>query len=226
MISRIQASISYQIVFVFAFSILIICSAVIWNINDIGYQTRSFEHYKISKTTYLDLNELETISKGIRYYFNSTQSSLEVSFPNSPDTSVFNDKEISHMKDVKTIIHYIYVLFALTLGIVIATIFGYIQNSYAKKRFFQLMIISSIITLVTTILIGVLMLFAFEQMFLLFHLISFNNDDWILNPSTDYLLMMYPLPFWFSVSARVGIMIIIISIISLIISVYSNRKLA
>jgi integral membrane protein (TIGR01906 family) len=70
------------------------------------------------------------------------------------------------------------------------------------------------------------MLFAFEQMFLLFHLISFNNDDWILNPSTDYLLMMYPLPFWFSVSARVGIMIIIISIISLIISVYSNRKLA
>tara|TARA_B100001540_G_scaffold248277_1_gene223832 strand:+ start:334 stop:753 length:420 start_codon:yes stop_codon:yes gene_type:complete len=139
---------------------------------------------------------------------------------------VFNDKEISHMKDVKTIIHYIYALFALTLGIVIATIFGYIQNSYAKKRFFQLMIISSIITLVTTILIGVLMLFAFEQMFLLFHLISFNNDDWILNPSTDYLLMMYPLPFWFSVSARVGIMIIIISIISLIISVYSNRKLA
>ena len=226
MISRIQASISYQIVTVFAFSVLVITASVIWNINDVGYQKRSFENYKISKTTYLNLDELEEISKGIRYYFNSRQSSLNIPFPNSPNTSVFNSTEISHMKDVKTIIHYIYALFILTLGILIATIIGYMRNPYAKKRFWQLIIISSSITLILTILVGILMLFAFEQMFLLFHLVSFNNDDWILNPATDYLLMMYPLPFWFSVSIRVGLMIIILSILSLIISIYCNRKLA
>ena len=32
----------------------------------------------------------------------------------------------------------------------------------------------------------------FDQLFLLFHLISFTNNLWLLDPTRDYLLMMYP----------------------------------
>ena len=46
---------------------------------------------------------------------------------------------------------------------------------------------------------------AFEQLFLLFHRLSFANDLWILNPYTDYLLILFPGPFWFDATMRVAL---------------------
>jgi len=42
-----------------------------------------------------------------------------------------------------------------------------------------------------------LIAFDFDQFFLQFHLLSFANDFWMLNPATDYLIMLFPQGFWF-----------------------------
>ncbi len=36
----------------------------------------------------------------------------------------------------------------------------------------------------------------FDRLFTQFHLLSFRNDLWLLDPRTDHLVQMYPLPFW------------------------------
>jgi len=38
-----------------------------------------------------------------------------------------------------------------------------------------------------------------------FHLISFANDFWMLDPRTDRLVQMFPDGFWFDVALGVGI---------------------
>lgn len=225
MISRIQASISYQLLFILAFCVFIIALAIVWNINDVNYQSRSFEHYNIPAKTGLNVAELTEIAESIRGYFNTIEEPLNVKFPHSPNHPVFTAKEISHMHDVKKIIHYVYLILLLTFLFLLGTIVGYLRSPVTRKRLSQMFALSSALTLGITILFGLSMLIAFDKMFLIFHLISFNNDDWILNPYTDYLLIMYPQPFWFSVSVRVGVIIIILSIISLIISLYFNRKI-
>ena len=45
--------------------------------------------------------------------------------------------------------------------------------------------------------LGLGTLFGFDELFLQFHLISFANDLWMLNPATDYLIMMFPKVFWY-----------------------------
>jgi integral membrane protein (TIGR01906 family) len=37
----------------------------------------------------------------------------------------------------------------------------------------------------------------FDEFFLQFHLISFANDLWLLDPTKDYLIMLFPQGFWF-----------------------------
>lgn len=45
-------------------------------------------------------------------------------------------------------------------------------------------------------LVGLISAVAFEQLFLLFHQVSFANDFWQLDPRRDYLVMMFPEGFW------------------------------
>lgn len=55
-------------------------------------------------------------------------------------------------------------------------------------------------------LIAAAMLLAFHLLFTQFHLLSFTNDLWMLDPRTDRLLLMFPDGFWFDVALGVGIL--------------------
>jgi integral membrane protein (TIGR01906 family) len=44
---------------------------------------------------------------------------------------------------------------------------------------------------------GLMISVNFEWFFYQFHLISFANDLWQLDPTTDYLIMLFPQGFWY-----------------------------
>ena len=210
MYKKIKSSLLYQGLFIISLGIAIITGSLIWNINDTGYQSKSFATHNISIQTGLNESELHDIAKSIRAYFNSSQEFLDVSFPSYPEYKVFNEKEVAHMKDVKHIIRYVYGFFLFSLIYVFIFIISYaISNNEYKRRLLDLISLSAFCTLLLITLFSLGMLFAFNKMFLLFHLISFNNDYWILDPYTDYLLILYPYPFWFNVCIRVAIMIVV-----------------
>jgi len=45
--------------------------------------------------------------------------------------------------------------------------------------------------------LGLGMLLNFDRLFLQFHLISFANELWLLDPTKDYLIMLFPRGFWY-----------------------------
>ena len=38
--------------------------------------------------------------------------------------------------------------------------------------------------------------FSFDQYFIYFHELAFDNDYWILDPNKDFLIKLYPIKFW------------------------------
>jgi integral membrane protein (TIGR01906 family) len=50
---------------------------------------------------------------------------------------------------------------------------------------------------VVVLALGLGALFNFEWLFLQFHLLSFANDFWLLDPTRDYLIMLFPGGFWY-----------------------------
>ena len=49
-------------------------------------------------------------------------------------------------------------------------------------------------------IIGIWALIDFDSLFLVFHHASFSNDLWKLDPSSDYLIMMFPEEFFMDAS--------------------------
>lgn len=62
-------------------------------------------------------------------------------------------------------------------------------------------ILGGVITAGLMIVLAVWALIGFEQFFILFHLISFSNAFWMLNPATDYLIRLFPEGFFYDAAA-------------------------
>ena len=61
--------------------------------------------------------------------------------------------------------------------------------------------------------LGTSFLLFFQELFIIFHEIAFNNDLWILNPNKDYLLMMYPEDFFRDVAILILVTSFILNVI-------------
>jgi integral membrane protein (TIGR01906 family) len=51
---------------------------------------------------------------------------------------------------------------------------------------------------------GLLSLLSFDELFLQFHLASFEGDCWLFDPTTDNLVMMFPQAFWNDSAVRLA----------------------
>ena len=54
------------------------------------------------------------------------------------------------------------------------------------------------------LVVGGLSYVDFGELFLRFHELSFSNDLWQLDPSRDYLLILFPEGFWLDVTLRIA----------------------
>ncbi|MBI2288210.1 MAG: DUF1461 domain-containing protein, partial [Chloroflexi bacterium] len=105
---------------------------------------------------------------------------------------------IAHLKDVKGLIR-------LDYGVLLGTLIyvaGYSTVSLLwRRRYWRRLargvVGGSILTLAFMLALGLGTLFGFDQLFLQFHLLSFANDFWQLDPSRDYLIMLFPGGFWY-----------------------------
>ena len=184
---------------------------------------------QISQNTGIKIDQLNQVSAQIKDYFRDAQEKLEVLLqePGKEVFNLFNQKEIDHMVDVKNLIKTT-ILFE-RVGLILLIIFfvfylfreGYISFYKNLKR---IMLVSFLIWSILLFLIVFGMIVDFNYTFTLFHKIMFTNDLWILDPNSDFLIMIYPQRFFLEISAAIIILFILINLI-IFLSFYSIRKL-
>ena len=62
------------------------------------------------------------------------------------------------------------------------------------------------LTFSLVLLVALLALVGFDRLFLYFHLVSFSNDLWILDPRHDYLIAMFPQGFFFDCTGAIAVL--------------------
>ena len=187
------------LLFVVAVPVLLIAASVAWAVNDLGLYARGFDKYDIPTVTGIEREDLVQVGREIRSYFHSTQEPLDVRTRiYGREQVLFNYREVIHMADVKDLIWVVYgtgalaLLFMSGVGVV-----GFVR----KGRSFAPALCRRILwgaeaTVGLVALVGLISLVAFDQLFLLFHRVSFANDFWQLDPRRDFLVMMFPEGFW------------------------------
>ena len=173
---------------------------------------------QISQNTGLKIDQLNEVSDQIKGYFKDDQEKLEILLqqPGRQVFSLFNQKEIDHMIDVKNLIQatLLFERIGLVLLLVFFIFFLFREGSNIFYENFKRIILGSFLIwsiLLFLIIFG--MIVDFNYTFTLFHKIMFTNDLWILDPNADFLIMIFPQRFFLEISAAIIILFLLINLI-------------
>jgi integral membrane protein (TIGR01906 family) len=204
-------------VFVLCLPGLLLSTSFSLAFNNLALYEYGFEKYSISQKTGLAENELEKAARGLISYFNSPDEFIDVTLEkDGKPLTLFNRREAIHLKDVKGLVWLDYRILLGTLVYVLGygglTLFW--QRGRHVRRLAGAAVWGSGLTLTAMLALGLGTLVGFDRLFLQFHLISFANDFWQLDPAKDYLIMLFPQGFWYDATlfitlATVGMALIL-----------------
>ena len=198
--------------------LFLVAGSVAWAVNDPGLYRNGFERYNTAARSGIADADLVKIGAELRRYFNTGAEPLAVRAPiYGIEQDVFNQREIAHMYDVKRLVrgtYWVAVGSGLWILATLAAGFAMQRQGYIAPAA-GLAVWGGAVTLLAVVGVGLASIAAFEQLFLLFHQLSFANDLWILNPYTDYLLILFPGGFWFDATMRVALTSVLGSVLLL-----------
>jgi integral membrane protein (TIGR01906 family) len=194
--------------FILSLPPLILSATIHLEFNSLRLYQDGFEKYNVSQTTGLDETELTKAASGLISYFSSDEDYISLTvIKNGEPFELFNQREIAHLKDVKALVK---LNFRLLLGTAIYVgVFAGMCLFWRKRRYRRQLVrgtfIGSIITLGMIVALGIGSAVAdFNQLFLQFHFLAFTNELWMLDPTRDYLIMLFPEGFWFDAALLMG----------------------
>ena len=188
--------------------LFLVAGSVTWAVNDPGLYRDGFERYHTAQRSGISDHDLIAIGAELRRYFNTSAEPLAVRAPiYGIEQEVFNRREVAHMYDVKRLVRGTYwVALGSALWILaMCALITAVDRTTLPVRAGRLAVWGGSVTLVAVFLVGLAAVASFEQLFLLFHRLSFANDLWMLDPRTDYLLIIFPAGFWFDATMRVAL---------------------
>jgi len=180
--------------------IVLLSASLSWAVNSLWLYEYGFEKYDVSQTTGLAEIELEKAATGLISYFNWGEANISLTvIKDGEPFELFNQREVAHLRDVKGLIRLDY---WVLLGTLIYTLsYAGVSLFWRRGRYWRQlawgMVSGSGITLALMLALGLGALLNFDQLFLQFHLISFTNELWQLDPTKDYLIMLFPQGFWY-----------------------------
>ncbi len=137
------------------------------------------------------------------------------------DLNYFTKTEQIHMQDVKTKLNFLKLVLILAALVLIFIIFYLIYTkhyNFLGNYLFQ----GAILTLAIIIIIDLISIFNFEQMFIKCHELIFSNYLWML-PSSSELLLMFPLQFFITFIKKVLLTSLILTLLLLGMGNYMKR---
>lgn len=189
--------------FILCLPVMLLTGSIGWAINSLWLYKDGFEKYEISRSTGLADTELEKAARGLISYFNSDEEYISLSAVKNDQTfELFNQREIAHLRDVKGLIRLDYRVLLGTLIYVLGYTAGSLfwPGKRYRRKLSREVITGSGVTLILMLALGLGTLLGFDQLFLQFHLLSFANDFWLLDPARDYLIRLFPQGFWYDVT--------------------------
>ncbi len=195
-------------VFVLALPVLFGTISLRWLVSDAGWQRAGFEKNGVSARTGLPPEELGRSATEISRYLLLERNDINLTVTiRGQARPLFNEREIRHMADVQSLLRGFYTLQLGAVAYALLYLAGsrlWIREGYwsalgRKLRW------GGVLTLGLFGVFGVLSMLDFDKLFLRFHLLSFSNDFWMLDPTKDNLIMMFPQDFWYDSAIRLAL---------------------
>jgi integral membrane protein (TIGR01906 family) len=187
--------------FIICLPVLLLTASVSGAVNSLWLYKYGFDKYSVSQTTGLAQSELDRTAVGLIDYFNSGDETISLTVvKDGRSFTLFNEREVAHLRDVKGLFWLVYWLLLGTLIYALVYVGLSIFCWQDRRRLARGLAGGSCLTLILMLVLGLGTLFNFDWLFWQFHFISFANELWMLDPTQDYLIMLFPRGFWYDAS--------------------------
>ena len=191
--------------FVLLLPLLIIGTSLRGLITDRDLMLSGFRDNQVAATTGLDDPQLQRIADAFVAYFQAPPGQIQMQVTAfGQSRPLFNDKEVAHMEDVQALIQFFLRMQIIAAAVVIVRLVFAFFVDRSVVPLGRDMLLSTGLMIALIVLVAVLSLLDFDALWTRFHQIAFRNDLWLLDPSTDYLIMLFPEPFWLAATIRMA----------------------
>lgn len=173
---------------------------------DFSYYQKEYEKYHVLEDLDMKMEDVMYVTEEMMAYLRGDRKELKViTTVEGKKIDFFNEQDRFHMEEVQGLFlggirlrKYASVLLVVCVLILLRR----------KENLFRILSKSWYIVLgiflAMAALIGIMVLWNFDAMFLLFHELFFDNDLWIFDPNTDYMIRMLPEGLFFDFVFRIG----------------------
>lgn len=119
----------------------------------------------------------------------------------------FTDDERRHMSDVRTV----FMAAQLAGGLGLALVIALSLRALRDGRLARLLRPSALAAATGMVAIGVAAALAFDAAFLLFHEVLFPQGNFLFAPGSN-LLVIYPEAYWFGITVRIAVSVLVITL--------------
>ena len=198
-----------SVIFVLSIPLFLIATNVSLVTRDLGFYEREFARYGVAESTGLTTAQLREVARAFIAYFDGPPQGLDIQVDlGGGRRPLFNEREIAHMVDVH---HLMSLVRQLGAAAGVAAVGVVLVGVLLGRRAFapllgKLCLAAAALTWALLALLGGLAMLDFSALFLRFHLLSFSNDLWVLDPRRDYLIRLFPEGFWYDATVRIAVL--------------------
>jgi integral membrane protein (TIGR01906 family) len=201
--------------------VLIVSCTVNVYASSAGLYQYGFAKYRISQATGISNAQLGEVAQGMADFLDGKKPSLQMTVRvNGTDRLLYNQKELVHMDDVRSIISTFKILQTVSILSLLAA-GAFVFAALGVRRLLRGILAGAIATVCLVGLLAAWALVDFYSLFYVFHLVSFSNDLWLLDPTRDYLIMMFTESFFYDaaimVTATIMAVAVIVGLVTLVI---------
>lgn len=170
------------------------------------FYEREYKKYQVADSLNMTMDNIMDVTDQMMAYLIGKKAELSVITDVDGETQdFFNEQDRFHMGEVKDLFLGGLKIRNIMLGAVLLIL---ILLAAQKAELIKLLPRAYFVTLgitgVITVVLGGLFASDFDKYFRIFHEIFFDNDQWMFDPATDYMIRMLPEGFFYDFVFRIG----------------------
>ena len=224
---RALASCVALVVFVVALPLALVLTNIRLLAFDPVYYMRGYERNQVGEWTGMTAEQLAEATRQTQAYFRGgppvslrvEKISLRPGNPRWGPETLFNEREQQHLADVRDLLTGALRVQEASIAYLLAVVVVLLARRRPGVRTLcRWTAIASTATLVLFAVLGLLAVGDFSAFWTRFHTLSFANDLWLLDWETDYMIRLWPPPFWFESVITVVVRSALVAVVLLVTS--------
>lgn len=181
-------------------------TAMEWVTYDVDHYMKEFEKQAWVPQAGMDQENLAyTAEEIIRYLKGEKEDFQTIAVRNGIRQPLYDERERTHMEDVLHLFNRARTLRALSIGLIILLgTWLLVRDPKWQRNWLRTLFYTGLANVDLMILLGILIWLDFTKYFTYFHLLLFDNDLWILDPTRHVLIQLLPESFFINTAIKIG----------------------